>query len=275
MQEFHQDDDHTLLANDQIADEIGKIMDLAEKIYGTFGLSYRAELSTRPDDYMGDIKLWDEAEAALKQILDKKYGPGKYEINEGDGAFYGPKIDLKMKDCIGREWQMGTIQLDFQLPLNFDLKYVAKDGTMQRPVMIHRAIFGSMERFIGILIENFKGDFPFWLNPYQVGIVPIRPEHNEYAKEVYDLLWKNRIRVEADYTDRNMKEKIKEYKTYKDPYVVIIGDQEVQNRTVSVNIRGSKNRLQNLPLDTFLKLCKKQNEEYTLNLLDEVPSDLQ
>lgn len=274
VQEFHQDDDHTLLASDQIEDEIGRIMDLAGEIYGTFGLTYRAELSTRPDDYMGDLKLWDEAESALKRIMDKKYGPGKYEINEGDGAFYGPKIDLKMKDCIGREWQMGTIQLDFQLPHNFDLKYVAKDGSIKQPVMIHRAIFGSMERFIGILIENFKGDFPFWLNPYQVAIVPIRTEHNAYAKEVYDLLWKNRIRVEADYTDRNMKEKIKEFKTFKDPYVLVLGDQEMEHRTVSVNVRGSKNRMQDLPLDTFLKLCRKQNEEYTLDLLDHVPEDL-
>ena len=170
---------------------------------------------------------------------------------------------------------MGTIQLDFQLPLNFNMKYVAKDGSQKMPVMIHRAIFGSLERFIGILIENFKGDFPFWLNPFQVGLVPIRPEHNAYAKEVYDLLWKNRIRVEADYTDRNMKEKIKQFKTMKDPYTVIIGDQEVQNRTVSVNIRGTQKRMQNLPLDTFLKICKKMNEEYSLNLIDEVPADLQ
>ncbi|MEE3400125.1 MAG: threonine--tRNA ligase, partial [Eubacterium sp.] len=184
VQMFHQDDDHTFLTEDMIEDEIGDIMDIAKFIYETFGLTYEAELSTRPDDFMGAPELWDSAEAALKKILDKKYGEGGYEINEGDGAFYGPKIDLKMKDCIGREWQMGTIQLDFQLPLNFDLKYVAADGSQKQPVMIHRAIFGSFERFIGILIENFKGVFPFWMSPYQVGIVPIRAEHNEYAKKV-------------------------------------------------------------------------------------------
>ena len=275
VQMFHQDDAHILLSEEQIGDEISDIMDIAEQIYGTFGLTYKAELSTRPADYMGDIKVWDQAEKDLKAILAKKYGESNFEINEGDGAFYGPKIDLKMRDCLGREWQMGTIQLDFQLPLNFNMKYVAKDGSQKMPVMIHRAIFGSLERFIGILIENFKGDFPFWLNPFQVGLVPIRPEHNAYAKEVYDLLWKNRIRVEADYTDRNMKEKIKQFKTMKDPYTVIIGDQEVQNRTVSVNIRGTQKRMQNLPLDTFLKICKKMNEEYSLNLIDEVPADLQ
>ena len=179
VQMFRQDDAHILCTEEQIASEIGDIMDIAGQIYGTFGLTYKAELSTRPDDYMGDIAVWDKAEADLKKILDDKYGEGNYEINEGDGAFYGPKIDLKMRDALGREWQMGTIQLDFQLPLNFDCKYVAQDGSQKMPVMIHRAIFGSMERFIGILIENFKGAFPFWLSPYQVGVVPIRTEHNE------------------------------------------------------------------------------------------------
>ena len=271
VQEFHQDDAHLLVTADQIADEIKGIMDLAEIIYGTFGLTYIAELSTRPDDYMGDIELWNQAEDSLKTILEEKYGVGNYELNEGDGAFYGPKIDLKMKDCIGREWQMGTIQLDFQLPLNFDLKYVGADGTMKRPIIIHRAIFGSMERFIGILIENFKGAMPFWLSPVQVGIVPIRTEHNEYAKEVEKLLLKNRIRSEADYSDRNMKEKIKQYKHYKNPYIIVLGDREAEERTVSINLRGQNKQLQNVPLDVFIKMCKTMNEEYTLELIDEVP----
>ena len=204
VQEFRQDDDHSFIRDDQIESEIGDIMDIAGKIYGTFGLTYVAELSTRPDDFMGDIELWNAAENSLKNILNAKYGEGNYEINEGDGAFYGPKIDLKMKDCLGREWQMGTIQLDFQLPLNFDLKYVGQDGSFKRPVMIHRAIFGSFERYIGILIENFKGNFPFWMSPVQVGIVPIMPEHNAYAKKVWDALYKARVRAEADYADKNM-----------------------------------------------------------------------
>ena len=271
VQEFHQDDAHLLVTANQIADEIKSIMDLAEIIYGTFGLTYIAELSTRPDDYMGDIELWNQAEDSLKTILEEKYGAGNYELNEGDGAFYGPKIDLKMKDCIGREWQMGTIQLDFQLPLNFDLKYVGADGTMKRPIIIHRAIFGSMERFIGILIENFKGSMPFWLSPVQVGIVPIRTEHNEYAKEVENLLLKNRIRSEADYSDRNMKEKIKKYKHYKNPYIIVLGDREAEEHTVSINLRGQNKQLQNVPLDVFIKMCKTMNEEYTLELIDEVP----
>ena len=269
VQMFHQDDDHTFLTEDMIEDEIGDIMDIAKHIYETFGLTYEAELSTRPDDFMGAPELWDAAEASLKRILDKKYGESGYEINEGDGAFYGPKIDLKMKDCIGREWQMGTIQLDFQLPLNFDLRYVAADGTQKRPVMIHRAIFGSFERFIGILIENFKGAFPFWMSPYQVGIVPIRPEHNEYAKQVEKTLRKAGIRVEADYSDENMKTKIKGFKKFKEPYILVLGDKEAEENTVSVNVRGNK-QMNGVPLDTFVQLCKKQIEEHTLDLIDTI-----
>ena len=268
VQMFHQDDDHTFLTDDMIEDEIGDIMDIAKYIYETFGLTYAAELSTRPDDFMGDPELWDAAEASLKRILDKKYGEGNYEINEGDGAFYGPKIDLKMKDCIGREWQMGTIQLDFQLPLNFDLKYVAADGTQKRPVMIHRAIFGSFERFIGILIENFKGAFPFWLSPFQVGVVPIREEHNEYAKKVVKALRAAGIRVEADYSDDNMKNKIKGFKKFKEPYILVLGDKEAEEGTVSINIRGNK-QANGVPLEKFAQICRKQNTEYTLELVEE------
>ena len=268
VQMFRQDDDHTLLMDSQIEDEIADIMDIAGYLYGTFGLTYEAELSTRPDDFMGDIELWNQAEASLKAILDKRYGEGNYEINEGDGAFYGPKIDLKMRDALGREWQMGTIQLDFQLPLNFDLKYIAQDGTQKRPVMIHRALFGSFERFIGILIENFKGSFPFWASPYQVAVVPIRPEHNDYAKKVCDALRKERIRFEVDYADKNMKEKIKTYKTYKDPYIVVVGDREAEEGTVSVNIRGMNKTVQGVPLEVFLAVCRRLNEEHTLELAD-------
>lgn len=269
VQEFRQDDSHNLIMQEQIEEEIGDIMEIAGEIYGTFGLTYIAELSTRPDDYMGDINDWNAAEASLKSILDKKYGEGNYEINEGDGAFYGPKIDLKMKDCIGREWQMGTIQLDYQLPLNFDMKYVAADGSMKRPVMVHRAIFGSIERFIGILIENFKGSFPFWLSPVQVGIVPIRVENNEYAAEVAELCRKNHIRFEVDYTDKNMKEKIKAYRGYRDPYVLVLGNNEAENHTVSINIRGNK-QMKDVPLDKFIEICNRMNENHTLELTDSI-----
>lgn len=268
VQAFRQDDDHTFVMESQIEAEIEDVLAIADEIYSTFGLSYKAELSTRPDDFMGDIKLWDEAEAALKRILDKRYGEGNYEVNEGDGAFYGPKIDLQFKDALGREWQCGTVQLDFQLPRNFDLKYTAQDGSEQTPVVIHRAIFGSIERFLGIIIENFKGAFPFWLSPYQVGIVPIRPEHNEYARKVASKLAAYHIRVEVDYSDNNMKEKIKKYKNYKDPYILVLGDKEAEENTVSINLRGSNKQLNNIPLDKFVEMCMKMNAEHSLELLD-------
>ncbi len=270
VQEFRQDDDHTFVTEDQIKDEILDIISMADEIYKTFGVTYRAEFSTRPDDYMGDINVWNKAEAALKEILDTKYGEGGYEINEGDGAFYGPKIDLQIKDALGREWQCGTVQLDFQLPHNFELTYQAQDGSVKEPVVIHRAIFGSFERFIGIITEHFKGAFPFWLSPYQVGIVPIRTEHNEYAKMVANLLMRNGIRCEADYRDENMKEKIKKFKLFKEPYIIVLGDKEAAENTVSINIRGGNRQLQNVPLDRFVEMCRKMNEERSLELIDSV-----
>ncbi|MCR5179495.1 MAG: threonine--tRNA ligase [Lachnospiraceae bacterium] len=268
VQEFRQDDDHTFVMESQIEDEIADIIAIADEIYATFGVTYRAELSTRPDDFMGDIEVWNRAEAALKRILDNKYGEGGYEVNEGDGAFYGPKIDLQIKDALGREWQCGTIQLDFQLPHNFGLTYQDRDGSMQMPVVIHRAIYGSLERFIGIIIENFKGAFPFWLSPYQVGIVPIRTEHNEYAARVAAALAEAGVRVEVDDTDSNMKEKIKKYKNLKDPYILVLGDKEAAENTVSVNVRGSNKQLQGVPLDKFVKLCEKLNSERSLELAE-------
>ena len=268
VQEFRQDDDHTFVMESQIEEEIEDVFRVADSIYNTLGLTYRAEFSTRPDDFMGDPKVWDDAEAALKRILDKKYGEGGYEINEGDGAFYGPKIDLQMKDALGREWQCGTIQLDFQLPHNFGLKYTSSDGSQKQPVVIHRAIFGSIERFMAILIENFKGAFPFWLSPYQVGIVPIRESHNDYAKEVAGKLKAARVSVEADYSDANMKEKIKRYKNYKDPFIIVLGDKEAAERTVSINVRGSNRQIQNVPLDRFVGLCMELNAKRSLELPD-------
>ena len=270
VQEFRQDDDHTFVMESQIEEEIEDVFRVADSIYNTLGVTYRAEFSTRPDDFMGDPKVWDDAEAALKRILDKKYGEGGYEINEGDGAFYGPKIDLQMKDALGREWQCGTIQLDFQLPHNFGLKYTSSDGSQKQPVVIHRAIFGSIERFMAILIENFKGAFPFWLSPYQVGIVPIRESHNDYAKEVAGKLKAARVSVEADYSDANMKEKIKRYKNYKDPFIIVLGDKEAAERTVSINVRGSNRQIQNVPLDRFVELCMELNAKRSLELPDNV-----
>ena len=266
VQEFRQDDDHTFVMESQIKEEISDIISIADEIYKTFGVTYRAEFSTRPDDYMGDLEVWNRAEAALKEILDEKYGPDGYEVNAGDGAFYGPKIDLQIKDALGREWQCGTVQLDFQLPHNFGLTYTTPEGNEEMPVVIHRALYGSLERFIGIIIENFKGAFPFWLNPYQVGIVPIHMEHNDYAKKVEEALTAAGVRVEADYSDRNMKLKIREYKQYKDPYILVLGDKEAAENTVSVNIRGLNKQIQNVPLEKFVEICKKLNAERSLEL---------
>ncbi|MCR4671678.1 MAG: threonine--tRNA ligase [Lachnospiraceae bacterium] len=267
VQEFRQDDDHTFVGEDQIRDEIMDIISIADEIYKTFGVTYRAEFSTRPDDYMGDLDVWNRAEANLKEILDEKYGEGNYEINEGDGAFYGPKIDLQIKDALGREWQCGTVQLDFQLPHNFGLTYADRDGSLKMPVVIHRAIFGSFERFIGILVEHFKGAFPFWMCPYQVALVPIRTTHNEYAKKVEEALTAAGVRVEADYTDANMQNKIKKFKVFKDPYVLVLGDKEAETGTVSVNMRGSKVQAHDIPLEQFVELCRKMNAERTLELV--------
>ena len=269
VQEFRQDDDHTFVMEEQIESEIADVISIADEIYSTFGLTYRAELSTRPEDFMGDIEVWNRAEAALKKILDDKYGEGGYEVNEGDGAFYGPKIDLQIKDALGREWQCGTIQLDFQLPFNFGLTYIDRDGKEQMPVVIHRAIYGSLERFIGIIIEHFKGNFPFWMSPVQVGIVPIRTAHNDYAKEIENMLEDAGIRTEADYADKNMNEKIKQYKTMKDPFIVVVGDKEVEERTVSITIRGQKQQLHGVQLDKFVALC----EQLAKTRARELPAD--
>ena len=271
VQEFHQDDAHILVTEEQIADEIKDIMAIATEIYETFGLTYSAELSTRPDDYMGDIEVWNKAEDDLKRILLDVYGEGNFEVNEGDGAFYGPKIDLKMKDALGREWQMGTIQLDFQLPLNFDMKYVSRDGSQKRPVMIHRAIFGSFERFIGIITEHFKASFPFWLNPYQAAVVPIRTEHNDYARKVVEALREAGIRVETDYADKNMNEKIKTFRTLKDPYIVVVGDREMAENTVSLTIRGCKEQLHGVPLERFVAMCREMNRTHAIELMTGIP----
>ena len=269
VQEFRQDDDHTFVMESQIEEEIDNILAIADEIYSTFGITYRAELSTRPDDFMGDIEVWNRAEAALKKILDKRYGEGGYEVSEGDGAFYGPKIDLQIKDALGREWQCGTVQLDFQLPHNFGLTYQDREGRLEQPVVLHRAIFGSIERFMGILIENYKGAFPFWMSPYQVALVPIKPEHNDFCKKLQDQLEDAGIRVEADYADKNMNEKIKTFKQFKDPYILVVGDKEVEAGTVSVTVRGQKVQLHGVPTDKFVEAMKSLNASHAQELVTE------
>ncbi len=237
VQGFTQDDAHIFCTPEQLVDEINGIIDFVSDTMKIFNMEFEVELSTRPESYVGDLKNWELAEAGLKEAMDKR--GMKYEINEGDGAFYGPKIDFKVKDAIGRTWQCATIQLDFNLPERFEIKYQDKDGQMKTPVMLHRVIFGSMERFHGILIEHYAGAFPMWLAPNQVTIVPISERHNDYAKQVYDKLFAAGIRVKLDDRSESMGYKIREaLQGNKVPYVLVMGDKEIEEGKVAVRIRG-------------------------------------
>ncbi|WP_027307654.1 threonine--tRNA ligase [Caloramator sp. ALD01] len=232
---FTQDDAHIFMLPSQIRDEVLGVINLIDHIYKLFGFEYHVELSTRPEDSMGSDEDWENATNAL---IDALNAAGlEYKINEGDGAFYGPKIDFHLKDCLGRTWQCGTIQLDFQMPERFDLHYIGEDGEKHRPVMIHRVIFGSIERFIGILIEHYAGAFPTWLAPVQVKILPVTDRANEYAKELEEKLKDNGIRVETDLRNEKIGYKIREAQLQKVPYMIILGDKEVEAANVSVRSR--------------------------------------
>ena len=234
---FRQDDAHNFITEDQIGSEIKDIIEIAKYLYGIFGLDFELTLSTRPDDYMGEIELWNEAEANLRDVLDELCGKDQYRINEGDGAFYGPKIDIKMKDCLGREWQMGTVQVDFQLPLRFNLSYIDSNGEKKTPILIHRALFGSFERFIGIITEHFAGAFPLWLAPVQIKVLPISDSQKEYAEKITAKLLEKEYRVELDDRQEKIGYKIREAQLSKVPYMLILGEKEVDTDTVGVRAR--------------------------------------
>ena len=238
VQGFTQDDAHIFCTPEQLVDEINEIIDFVADTMKIFNMNFEVELSTRPESYVGEIENWNRAEAGLKEAMDRR--GMKYEINEGDGALYGPKIDFKVKDAIGRTWQCATIQLDFNLPERFDIKYQDKDGQMKTPVMLHRVIFGSMERFHGILIEHYAGAFPTWLAPTQVAIVPISNEkHADFAEKVYKEMRAAGIRVKLDDRSESMNYKIREsLQDKKIPYVVVIGDKEIEANSVAVRARG-------------------------------------
>ena len=238
---FTQDDAHIFMLPEQITQEIKGVVRLTDKIYKQFGFKYKVELSTRPQDSMGTEKEWNQATDALRAALDEL--GYEYEINEGDGAFYGPKIDFHLQDSIGRTWQCGTIQLDFQMPQRFELEYVGEDGEKHRPIMIHRAIFGSIERFIGILIEHFAGKFPVWLAPVQVKVLTITDRTKDYAAKVCDMLTEKGIRIECDTRNEKIGYKIREAKLEKVPYVLILGDAEERDGTVNVNKRGVEEKM--------------------------------
>ena len=252
VQGFTQDDAHIFCTPEQLVDEINEIIDFVADTMAMFKMDFEVELSTRPESYVGEIENWNRAEAGLKEAMDRR--GMKYEINEGDGAFYGPKIDFKVKDAIGRTWQCATIQLDFNLPERFDIKYQDRDGSMKTPVMLHRVIFGSMERFHGILIEHYAGAFPTWLAPTQVAIVPIsNDKHTDFAEEVYKKMRKAGIRAKLDDRSESMNYKIREsLQDKKIPYVVVIGDKEIGANSVAVRARGI-GQVGTMPVDEFIK----------------------
>lgn len=232
---FTQDDAHIFMTQDQMKDEVIKCMAMYKKMYGVFGLEYHVELSTRPENSMGSDELWEISTNALREAIEKTGVP--YQINEGDGAFYGPKLDFHVQDSLGRTWQCGTIQMDMQLPERFDVNYVGEDGEKHRAVMLHRAGYGSLERFIGILIEHFGGAFPTWIAPVQVKVIPVTEKHLEYAKSVAKTLSESNIRVEVEEANETLGYKIRKAQMEKVPYMLIVGDKEVESHTVSIRSR--------------------------------------
>jgi len=259
VQQFKQDDAHIFLREDQIEEEINKVIKLVDKTYKPFGLKYKAYLSTRPDDSMGDIKLWDKAEKQLENIIKKAYGKN-YELKDKDGAFYGPKIDYQLEDALGRTWQCATIQLDFQMPLKFDCKYIDKDGKEKSPIMIHRTIMGSFERFIGILIEHYTGAFPTWLSPVQAQIIPVSQKFNGYGEKVKKELLKNNIRAELNGGDETLGKKIRNGEMQKIPYLLVIGEKEEKINSVAVRDR-KKGDLGPVKINKFIEDIKEEIEK--------------
>ncbi|MCD2501145.1 threonine--tRNA ligase [Clostridium sp. NSJ-145] len=258
---FTQDDAHIFMLPEQIKSEIKGVVELIDEVYSKFGFKYNIELSTRPEDSMGSDEDWNMAEESLKGALDELNLP--YKINEGDGAFYGPKIDFHLQDSLGRTWQCGTIQLDFQLPQRFELDYIGSDGEKHRPIVIHRVIFGSIERFIGILIEHFAGKFPTWLAPVQVKILPISDKFNDYASEVKNKLLDNGIRVEEDLRAEKIGYKIREARNERVPYIVIVGEKEVENQNIA--LRSRKNGDEgSVELDRFIDRIRNEIKSYDM-----------
>ena len=257
VRSFMQDDAHIFMREDQVTDEIQGVMRLIDEVYQKFGFTYEIELSTRPEHSIGSDEDWELATQALEKAVQ---GMGKsYVVNEGDGAFYGPKLDFHLKDSIGRTWQCGTIQLDFQLPLRFDIDYIGADGEKHRPIMLHRVVFGSIERFIGILIEHYAGKFPAWLAPVQVKVLPVSEKCNDYAEEIAKYLNENDIRVEVDGRNEKLGYKIREARMDKIPYLVIVGENEQKNQSISVRVRDAepvKQELGEKKLDELIELVK-------------------
>ncbi len=254
VREFAQDDAHIFLAPEQIKSEYRNIFEITQLFYSIFNLDYFFRLGTRPEKFMGDKESWDKAEKELKEILEESQKP--YSVLEGDGAFYGPKIDILMKDSLSREWQMGTIQLDFQIPKRFQLVYTDKDSQEKTPVVIHRVIYGSLERFMGILTEHCGGAFPIWLAPVQVKVLNINDSQNEKAQEIVKQLQTKGIRAEKDNKSATLGAKIREAEMEKIPYILVVGDKEIKEKTISIRARGEKN-LSSMKIEKFIELLKE------------------
>ena len=257
VQHIQQDDAHIFVTEEQIEEEYDRILNLVDRFYDVFGLTYQLRLSTRPERFIGDVDTWNKAEAALKRILDARFGPENYQIDVGDGAFYGPKIDIDMADALGRQWQMGTVQLDFQLPRRFGLTYVDENGEDQTPVVIHRVVYGAFERFVGILIEHFNGAFPVWLAPVQAVVIPITDDHHAYVEEVTAKLRAAGVRAEADLGGERMQAKIRHAQLLKVPYMLIAGDREVEAETVSLRKRDGR-RQNGMAVEAFLQMVEEK-----------------
>ena len=264
VRNFTQDDAHIFMLPEQIKDEIKGVVRLIDEVYKTFGFKYSIELSTMPEDHVGELEAWEMATNGLREAIEEL--GYDYEVNEGDGAFYGPKLDFKLEDSLGRTWQCGTIQLDFQLPERFELEYVGADGEKHRPVMIHRVVFGSIERFIGVITEHFAGAFPTWLAPLQVKVLPISDKHHDYGRKVYEALEAAGIKVEIDERAEKIGYKIREARNMRIPFILVVGGQEEENGTV--NVRSRKGEEGAMKLEDFIARVQDEIKTKYNYLLD-------
>lgn len=258
VRELTQDDGHIFIREDQLEAEMRSLLETVKEVYTTFGMQFNAKLSTMPDDHMGDVALWDKATSALKNSLESN--SIEYIINEKDGAFYGPKIDFDVTDSLGRKWQCATIQVDYQLPLRFKLEYIGEDGQAHTPIIVHRAILGSLERFIGVLIEHYQGKFPLWLSPVQVRVVSISESANVYASSVFDSIKEANVRIQLDISDKTLDYKIRDAQMQKIPYIVIVGKKEQEAKTIAIRDRSGKQKF-NVALNEFIAKVSKESAQ--------------
>jgi threonyl-tRNA synthetase len=270
--EFNQDDAHIFVSPDQIEDEYNRIFDIVDDFYKLFGIKCSFNLSTRPDSFVGEKEIWDRAEAALEKILVARFGRDNFKIQEKDGAFYGPKVDINIKDALGREWQCGTIQLDFFMAGRFGITYTDRDGAKKTPIMIHRVIYGSLGRFIGILIEHFAGKLPLWISPVHAAVIPISQDYEKYADEVFARLYDadvrtatRGLRIEKSYSAESMQKRIRDAQVMQTPYMIIVGEKEQADGTISVRTRDGR-QINGVKLDDFIAEMKEKIKTKTLEL---------